>query len=523
MNKSLVSLINRICPAHCNFDSKVMIAVGILRWYFNYQREEIQSLFFARGIEISTGEISNLSEQFLVRFYVLHKKHIPKMKCLFKKKGGIRLHLDGTGEAGNEIVFTAKDGETGITLDAQIMQTESKENVKSFLQTLKLSFGSPIVVVRDMSKQIREAASEVFPGIEQQICHYHFVKNLGKIIFKKKYSEFRKGIIKMQLLSRLKKMRDHLRDVTDLTSETFLVVAEHKWIALAIEHVLICRERSSNYPFILPYLETMNRILEVQNMSGKIIEWNTTHKLQVDEIKEFADILDKITGDADINAKYIDLKQIWEWFEKVRICLRIGRHLSRNGTNSSPSSAQELKQNMEETLAAIDNKGKAIGKELFKVSSQITKNCKQHAHELFVEIKDSCGNIVEIMRDNNIEERGHRWNRMHIRRRTGRSRTTNEMAQYGALTSVISNLENKVYVKNVLSDVDDFVRAMQDITHEEINKAKEMIKPYIRKEIVRSDNKRANLLKEFVGLIEAGHSIESWLSKIKFSNVKMTP
>ena len=30
------------------------------------------------------------------------------------------LHLDGTGESGGEIVFMAKDGITGITMDACI-------------------------------------------------------------------------------------------------------------------------------------------------------------------------------------------------------------------------------------------------------------------------------------------------------------------------------------------------------------------------------------------------------------------
>jgi hypothetical protein len=52
-----------------------MIAIGFLRWLFNYQREEIQLFLEGREIKISTGEISNLSEEFLLRFYVIHKNH----------------------------------------------------------------------------------------------------------------------------------------------------------------------------------------------------------------------------------------------------------------------------------------------------------------------------------------------------------------------------------------------------------------------------------------------------------------
>jgi len=196
-NEPLVSIVNRIYPAGRNFDSKVMIAIGILRWHFDYQREEIRNILSARGIHIYTGKISNLSEEFLLRFYALHKRHVPQIRASFEKWGGVRLHLDGTGEASNEIVFMAKEGETGITMDAQIIPTESKKYVKTFLQALNSLYGTPIVVVIDVSKQIRDAATEVFPGSGQQICHYHFVKNLGKVVFKERYAAFRKNVVGM--------------------------------------------------------------------------------------------------------------------------------------------------------------------------------------------------------------------------------------------------------------------------------------------------------------------------------------
>jgi len=522
-SESLVSVVNRICPAGRNFDSKVMVAIGILRWFFDFQREEIGTILLSRGTQISTGEISNLSEEFLLRFYALHKRHVPRIKALFEKRGGVRLHLDGTGEAGNEIVFMAKEGETGITMGAQIIPTESKKYVKAFLQALNSLYGTPIVVVRDMSKQIREAVTEVFPEAPQQICHYHFVNNLGKLIFKEKYAAFRKSIVEMRILSQLKKMKEHLCSMACLTSENVLVVAERKWIALAIEHLLISRERSSNYPFVLPYLEIMNRILEIKNMNRRILAWNTFHNLDLCEITEFSKNLDALTSNTIVNTQYASIKKIWSWFEKVRTTLKVGRHLSQNGSDTAPTKAQKMKEDMETTLADIDEEGEARGGELLQAARQITKNCRQHANELFVDVKDNSGNVVEIMRDNNIEERSHRWSRMHIRRRTGRTRTTNEMAQYGALTAIFSDLENETYVKEILSDVKYFIREIQDITREEIHRARELIRPYVRKELIHSDTKRTNLLKEFIDLLEDGYSVETWLSKLNFSNSIMTP
>jgi MULE transposase domain. len=270
----------------------------------------------------------------------------------------------------------AKEGETGITMDAQIIPVKSKKYVKAFLQALKSLFGTPIVVVRDMSKQIRDAATEVFPGVGQQICHYHFVKNLGKLIFKEKYAAFRKSIVKMRILSQLKRMKADISTMECLASENVIVVAERKWITLAIEHLLISHERSSNYPFVLPYLEIMNRILEVENMNRRILEWNTSHNLDVCEISEFSKKLDAITNNTDVNTQYANIKEIWGWFEKVRTTLRVGRHLSQNGSGTAPANAQNMRDDIETTLADIDMEGEASGGELLRAARQITNNCR---------------------------------------------------------------------------------------------------------------------------------------------------
>ena len=97
------------------------------------------------------------------------------------------------------------------------------------------------------------------------------------------------------------------------------------------------------------------------------------------------------------------------------------------------------------------------------------------------------------------------------------------MAKYGALTAIFSNMENETYVKEILSDVKNFIREMQDITSEEIHRSRDLIRPYAHKEMIPSDTKRTNLLNEFIDLLEDGNSVENWLSKLNFSNPIMTP
>ncbi len=107
---------------------------------------------------------------------------------------------------------------------------------------------------------------------------------------------------------------------------------------------------------------------------------------------------------------------------------------------------------------------------------------------------------------------------MHIRRRTGRSRTTSEMEKYGALLAVFSNIENDVYIKMVLADVKDFIRDMQDITEKELLVARKLIRTFPQSPLIRSDVKRPEILREFIKLIDdefedvSNRDVEGWLS-----------
>ncbi|CAD6491800.1 MAG: hypothetical protein CHKLHMKO_00195 [Candidatus Argoarchaeum ethanivorans] len=127
-----------------------------------------------------------------------------------------------------------------------------------------------------------------------------------------------------------------------------------------------------------------------------------------------------------------------------------------------------------------------------------------------------------------LEELNHRWSRMHIRRRTGRSKTTKEMTKYGALLAVLSNLENEDYVKTVLCDVDDFVRELQNVTDEELQKARQLIRKFPQHLLVKSDVKRPEILRDFVALVEdefndvTDADIGLWLSKFIDTDAGMT-
>ncbi len=495
-----------------------MIAVGLLRWFLNLQREEIQMLFHARGTNISTGEISSLSEEFLLRLYIFHKKHMVQLKSLFNNNGGMILHLDGTGEAGDDIVFTAEDSRTGIKIDAQIMPSEGSTFIKPFLQSLKNTLGAPIGIIRDMSKNIRDAASEIFPGTPQLICHYHFVSNLGKLIFKEEYETFRKKLISTKILAHLVSLKQNISEIVSFKSQ--LTEAECKWVALAIEYLLWPREQTSGFPFVLPYFEIMNRLVEIKTLLKKIIEWNVEQNYAVNAILELYEYIEKLIQTGEIKTQYFRLGKIWNWFEEVRKILEVSRHLKDDGQKIEPKLAVDIKNSMQKLINNIKKEADVMDKKIINLSKIIIDECTEHWEELTGEIKDNKGKDVRVVRHNGIVETNHRWSRMHARRRTGRSRTTNDMAKYGALTAVLSNLENEIYVKKVLGNVPDFVYEMLIISDEEIKEAKKLIKPYPNEFLVSSDPERISLLQDFITILEQSEKkdkidVNKWLNRLE--------
>ncbi len=183
---------------------------------------------------------------------------------------------------------------------------------------------------------------------------------------------------------------------------------------------------------------------------------------------------------------------------------------------------------MKKTILKIRDEGRKLGGEYIAISEKICENCENHMEELFVKVMNKNGEEIKIVRNNGIEELSPRWSRMHIRRRTGRSRTTKEMEKYGALLAVFSNIENENYISKVLKDVLDFVRDMQNIAEEEIQEARKLIRTFPQCPLIRSDARRPVILREFISIIRdeiediSDMDIEKWLKNFKTEDL-LTP
>jgi hypothetical protein len=256
-----------------------------------------------------------------------------------------------------------------------------------------------------MSSQIRDTVSEIFPGVPQQICHYHFVSNLGKLIFKGRYENLRKMMLDTHVLHQLGALK---KKVSKDSSIDNLVTGERKWVALAIEYLLWPREIPSGYPFVLPYFEIMNRAMAIRGLITRIVRWNAKHNLAVRAVLDLSGKLKELTATQELQIQYYRIKRIYGWFEDTRKDLGVSRHLSGNGQKTEPTEAEEVKERLEKTLARIETEGREMGGDLQAAAEKIVGEFRGHWDELIVEVEDKFGNPVKIVRHNGIEERAHR-------------------------------------------------------------------------------------------------------------------
>lgn len=64
---------------------------------------------------------------------------------------------------------------------------------------MKAQYGDPIALVHDMGKGILSAVSAVFPDIPDFICHFHFLRDIGKDLYETEYAKIRTRLKKHKI------------------------------------------------------------------------------------------------------------------------------------------------------------------------------------------------------------------------------------------------------------------------------------------------------------------------------------
>ncbi|MHB8351715.1 MAG: hypothetical protein ACYDFT_03350 [Thermoplasmata archaeon] len=442
-------------------------------------------------------------------------------------QGGYLLHVDGTETAGSPVVFVAWDEWSGLVLDARVLDTENAVEIGAFFRELEAALGRPQGLVSDMGEGILKAVRQVWPGLPLQLCHFHFVRDVGKDLFEKLEGEVRRHLLGTRVLARLNELTPGKEGDWEGSGrkcaaelERLLEEAEPRWVRILQDHVLGPRERASRFPFELTYGSIAQHAWSAAPLAHELAMWNVERSVGLRSLTKAEGLLGKLAKDGKFTRLAYRTKTLTEAYGEYREALGVGRDVTGSDGEASVAAAAEGGRRVEGVLARWEGVAEGLDDEEVRQGiRQMREAWEKRKGNLFVEVRDRYGKPRAIERTNWRSEQGHREVRLAIRGRTRKGRTEEEMTRHGALMAVVGNWGRAGYAKAMGWEKEDLVRAMGTVTREEMAAARQLKGRTFR---CRSDVRRARhrdpMLREFLGILRAGRptlveEIRAWMAR----------
>jgi hypothetical protein len=488
-SEELLSLV----PDRCCFGFDVMVYVGQAMFCRHRCNHEIMLELGRRNIPISSGEIDYLGRKFIVYLAIVHSRNAGRIEAAMKSNGGFILHLDSTCDKGSPMLMCGIDSISDIVLGSIKIPSEKADFIVPFLKKLKAMFGVPIAVVQDMGKGIMNAVEEVFHGIRIFICHFHFLRDIGKDLFGDDYDVIRKRLRKHGITSELENLKKSLAEI--VTGNPHLIEGIHDCVEKAeiadsmlelmpigscytlILWILEGKKQGHGYgfPFDREHFEFSLRLLEGY---GKLEELKDL-ELRGDwkDNKPFYKLsckLKKIAVDPVLKSAVSRMQPKIQIFDKLRCAMRIAEPSGKKGLNDD---------GMDEDIRTIEAKVT----EFRRLLIEYKKQSDGHDYESFliqldkywdklftdpIDVKTSAGKIMRIQpqRTNNIMEHFFRdFKRGHIRK-TGNNSMGKTIKAMIAETPLVKNLNNPGYMKLILGQKETLEELFAEIESTTIRK-----------------------------------------------------
>ncbi len=414
------------------------------------KRHEICGFLETKGIFLSTGTISNRSLDFLLLFKQFHINNSQKIKSFIERKGCMILHMDGTHKSGGRVVFVLQEGIDKMVINADLIPSEAEENVDPVLLDFKNSYGSPLIVVRDMAKGIKLSVEKNFPDASQQVCQVHFLSDLEKDLITDYHKKLKNLIVKHNLTSQLKSLRYE----NNQSGDSVIKIIQDRWIHIAVDHLLHPLEKHVKWmrrP--ISYFIQYRRIKTVGDLVRRLIYCDASNNFVHKPLMELHESLKSVLEDSKVLEYFSIMQKELQWLDELRDNLRITRNNNLKDSKPIDIELDGILIKIKEVLHNIRMESRKLDEPYQRIALTIIDAFESHWEELFVPDPVVNGIKISFRRHNNGLESSHRRTRKAIRERTGKSETNQEMEQFGDLLAILSNLWNETYQKEILQDV----------------------------------------------------------------------
>ena len=370
-----------------------------------------------------------------------------------------------------QLLMSGLDSIMKIVLSNCKLLSEKSDSIIPFLEDIKELFGEPLALVHDMSTGIIKAVGKVFPNVLDFICHFHFLRDIGKDLLGVEYDNIRKRLTKHKVTGKLNyrlrrfiqtvdenmQLIDMLNDQKSTCCGELLshmpVIAAYSLIVWAFEG----KNQGNGYgfPFDRPHLEFAKRLkviyADLNHLRKVKLRRNCRDNKPLD--KTFLDLSDVIK-DKSLWKSVDKIESEIVIFDKLRDAMRIAPKTGKKGLNNEGSVARistiekGVKNFRKDILSA---KGYSKNKQHKKMIEQIDKYWeKLFADPIKVESVDG-KKYIQPQMTNNYAEQNFRDLKRGYRRKTGNGSLWKTLRTMLANTPLVKNLKNSEYMKTLLN------------------------------------------------------------------------
>jgi hypothetical protein len=463
--------LRRLVAPGCTYGYDVLVEVG-RRFFVEAQSvRQIIALLAQSHVRLSASTVTDLGRRFIVLLALAHRRCNQRLRQAISLQGGYILHLDATYEDKSPMLMTGIDAVMEIVLGNIKLPSEKAAGIVPFLRQLQECFGPPLALVHDMSKGILAAVAEVFPGIPDFICHFHFLRDLGKDLLGAEYDTLRK---RLQTHGTVGRVRARLRtwqkqiDADPPLQQALDQLPDWGWPSQPLQQAplfaayLMARwvlaglqeGRGYGFPFDRPLLALARRALEAQaqlqtllSPAQKAQDKNGRHNLPFHHL--LLDLQD-LVEDRPLRHTLSRLETHGQLFDQMRHALRIAPLSGDQGLNHG-GEAVEMKALQHHVQAFT---GEVRARPDYSTTPALQKMLEQIDHygpKLFADplvVSTPEGTrTIQPQRTNNLLERFFRDLKRNCRHKTGCHSLRRTLRTMLPDTPLVKNLQNPEYLK----------------------------------------------------------------------------
>ena len=485
-----------LVPEGGTFGFDIIVEVGLALFVRCRNNQEVMKELAAKNVFVSEREISCLGRKFIIYLALAHRESQPRLRDLMTRRGGYVLHVDGTCEGDSPNIFCGLDGISELVLDTIKIPSEKKELLIPFFQHIKEQYGKPKALVHDMGRGIISAVEEVFPGVPDFICHFHFLRDLGKDLLLDEYTALQKRLRKLKIRPLLRQRARYLEQKISSTSQTLdeimASLESGAWQTTSLEQIPLIttytlihwvfeyprQSHGYGFPFDRPHLDFYRRLQKVHRLLGEIMDVHLRSTVKDNKpFFQFYRTFKDVVEDKRLNDLAASLERKAEVFDTLRMAMRIALPESKNGINDNGDDA-DIKSIKEKVTAfrkwlVSDERRKAT---YAKMLAQLDKYwVKLFADPLPVVTPEGIIYIL-LQRTNNILERFFRGEKRRGRKKNGMASLSKVLKAALAGTPLVQNLKNRAYMEILLNGCSNLTERFAQIDAHLVQKEMQNVK-----------------------------------------------